>query len=92
MLPAGLVSSSKWLHQTCARYEVDISEMVIKLANQYPIIPELQVRHEWEPGDFAMWDNFGTCHYGVSGNTGGQHRRLYRVSAWSESVAPEPYV
>jgi taurine dioxygenase len=72
-------------------YEVDISEMLIKLANQFPIIPELQVRHEWEPGDFAMWDNFGTCHYGVSGNTGGQHRRLYRVSAWSESVAPEPY-
>ena len=27
---------------------------------------ELQVRHKWEAGDVAMWDNFGTAHYGVT--------------------------
>lgn len=73
-------------------YDVDLSELVIKLANQLPIIPELQVRHQWSPGDFAIWDNFATCHYGVSGHIGAQHRRLYRTAAWSESVKPEPFV
>ncbi|MDA9837411.1 TauD/TfdA family dioxygenase [Luminiphilus sp.] len=73
-------------------YDVDLSELVIKLANQLPIIPELQVRHRWSPGDFAIWDNFATCHYGVSGHIGAQHRRLYRTAAWSESVKPEPFI
>ena len=72
-------------------YTADASELLIKLANQYPVIPELQVRHEWEPGDFAIWDNFATCHYGVSGNIGNELRRLYRVSAWSETVKPTAY-
>ena len=48
--------------------------------------------HQWEPGDVALWDNFGTTHYGVSADIGTQLRRLYRVASWSEKIAPEPYM
>ncbi|WP_176399818.1 TauD/TfdA dioxygenase family protein [Novosphingobium sp. B 225] len=73
-------------------FETDISEALIKIANDYSKVPELQVRHEWEPGDVALWDNVGTSHYGVSADIGDQLRRLHRVAAWSENMKPEPYV
>ena len=69
-------------------YETDLSEFIIKMANELPKVPELQVRHQWQAGDVALWDNFGTAHYGVTADLGAQHRLLYRVAAWSESVAP----
>ena len=37
-----------------------------------PRTPELQVRWQWRKGDVALWDNFGTTHYGVAGDTGTQ--------------------
>ena len=73
-------------------YEAELSEQLIRIANDYCKIPELQVRHSWEPGDVAIWDNFGTAHYGVSADIGDQVRRLHRVASWSETVTPEPYV
>lgn len=72
-------------------YDAEQSETLIKVANDYSRIPELQVRHQWEPGDVALWDNFGTTHYGVSADIGDQLRRLHRVASWSERVKPEPY-
>ena len=69
-------------------FETELSEPLIKLANEMSKIPEIQVRHQWEPGDVALWDNFGTTHYGVSADIGTQLRRLYRVASWSEKVAP----
>ena len=69
-------------------YETDVSEYLIKLANEYPKIPELQVRHQWQKGDVALWDNYGTAHYGVTADIGDKVRRLYRVAAWSESIVP----
>jgi hypothetical protein len=36
----------------------------------------------------AIWDNFGTVHYGVTADLGDQVRRLHRVAAWSPSVRP----
>ncbi|MEQ1498533.1 MAG: TauD/TfdA family dioxygenase [Novosphingobium sp.] len=72
-------------------YETSQSEALIKLANEMSRIPEIQVRHQWEPGDVAIWDNFGTSHYGVSADIGASLRRLHRVASWSESVRPEPY-
>jgi taurine dioxygenase len=72
-------------------YSAEISELVLKIANEMPKIPELQVRHQWEPGDVALWDNFATCHYGVSADIGDQLRLLYRVAVWSESVTPTAY-
>lgn len=72
-------------------YDAIQSEALIKLANEMSKIPEIQVRHQWEPGDVAIWDNFATSHYGVSADIGNQLRRLYRVASWSEQVKPEPY-
>ena len=72
-------------------FETELSEPLIKLANEMSKIPEIQVRHQWEPGDVAIWDNFATSHYGVSADIGDQLRRLYRVASWSEKVKPEPY-
>ena len=69
-------------------YTAEISEFILKIANEMPKIPELQVRHQWEAGDVAIWDNFGTAHYGVTADMGDQVRRLYRVASWSESVTP----
>ncbi len=69
-------------------YETEVSEYLIKLANEYPKIPELQVRHQWQKGDVALWDNYGTAHYGVTADLGDKMRRLYRVAAWSEAVTP----
>lgn len=73
-------------------FETIHSEAMIKLANEMSKIPEIQVRHAWEPGDVAIWDNFATTHYGVTANVSSQLRRLYRVAAWSEKVRPQPYV
>lgn len=72
-------------------YTAELSELILKIANEMPKIPELQVRHQWEAGDVAIWDNFATCHYGVSADTGDQLRLLYRVASWSESVTPTAY-
>ena len=69
-------------------YPTDASEALIKIATDMSKMPELQVRHQWEPGDVAMWDNFGTTHYGVSAVIGNHPRELHRVASWSESVAP----
>ncbi|MFZ1743608.1 MAG: TauD/TfdA family dioxygenase [Pontixanthobacter sp.] len=74
--------------QRVAGYEADISEQLIRLANEFSKVPELQVRHQWEAGDVAIWDNFGTSHYGVSADIGDQMRRLHRVASWSEQVTP----
>lgn len=69
-------------------FEAVHSEMLIKMANEMSKIPEIQVRHSWEPGDVALWDNYGTTHYGVSADIGTQLRRLHRVASWSEKITP----
>ena len=69
-------------------YPTELSELIIKMDNEMPNLPEYQVRYQWSKGDVAMWDNFGTTHYGVTADLGNQARRLYRVAAWSENVTP----
>lgn len=69
-------------------YNADLSELILRIANEMPRIPELQVRYQWQPGDVAIWDNFATCHYGVTADLGNQRRLLHRVGAWSRSIAP----
>lgn len=66
----------------------DQGELILRLANDLSRLPEIQVRWAWRKGDVALWDNFGTTHYGVSGDVGTQLRRLYRVAAWSPHVRP----
>ena len=80
----GANGTVKRVHQ----YPIDLSELIIKLANELPRIPEFQVRYQWSPGDVAIWDNFGTWHYGVTSGVRGQHRRLHRVSSYSKSITP----
>ncbi len=70
-------------------FPTDLSELVLKLANELPKLPELQVRHQWRAGDVAMWDNFGTLHYGVTGDLSRtEPRLLHRVSAFSKNIVP----
>ena len=69
-------------------YRAETSELILRIANELPTIPELQVRHQWRRGDVALWDNFGTVHYGVTADVGNSVRRLYRVAAWSKDVRP----
>jgi taurine dioxygenase len=69
-------------------YDAEVSEALIRIANDMSKVPELQVRHQWEPGDVALWDNIGTTHYGVSGDVTSSNRLLHRVAAWSESMVP----
>ena len=70
-------------------YNADLSEMILRIANEMPRVPELQVRHQWQPGDVAIWDNYATTHYGVTADLGNQRRLLHRVSAWSRHIKPE---
>jgi len=69
-------------------YDAETSELILRIANDVLKVPELQVRHQWRPGDVAIWDNFGTVHYGVTADLGDKVRRLYRVAAWSKNVRP----
>lgn len=69
-------------------YSADFSELIFRIANELPRTPEIQVRHQWKKGDVAIWDNFGTTHYGVAGDLGDQFRRLFRVATWSKNVQP----
>jgi len=71
-----------------SQYPTALSELILKLASELPKIPEYQVRHQWQPGDVAIWDNFGTWHYGVVSGARGQVRRLHRVAAVSKSITP----
>ena len=67
-------------------YSADQSEAILRIAFDIPKKPELQVRHEWQPGDVAIWDNFSTWHYGVTADLRGNPRLLYRVGAWSKDI------
>lgn len=69
-------------------FSAEQSEQLIKLAIDQIKIPELQVRHSWQPGDIAIWDNLGTVHYGVAGDLRNRKRLLHRVAAWSPEVQP----
>ncbi|MET9128903.1 MULTISPECIES: TauD/TfdA family dioxygenase [Streptomyces] len=41
--------------------------------------PEHTVRHRWQPGDVALWDNRATSHY-ANRDYGDQHRVMHRIT------------
>ncbi|MFJ5018822.1 TauD/TfdA dioxygenase family protein [Streptomyces griseoluteus] len=41
--------------------------------------PEHVVRHRWQPGDVALWDNRSTAHY-ANRDYGDQHRVMHRIT------------
>jgi len=55
---------------------------------EHSVRDEFTYRHQWRKGDVALWDNYGTLHYGVTADLGDAVRRLYRVAAWSKNVQP----
>ncbi len=74
-------------------YPTDLSEAILKIMFETPKNPEVQVRHQWRPGDIVIWDNFATLHFGITrgllrGDIGPQTRELHRVSAFSPGVRP----
>nr|WP_234379826.1 TauD/TfdA family dioxygenase [Streptomyces caniscabiei] len=41
--------------------------------------PEHVVRHRWQPGDVALWDNRSTAHY-ANRDYGDRHRVMHRIT------------
>ena len=79
-------------HRKIPGIDQKLAEVLFRIYDHYCLLPELQVRHQWKKGDFALWDNFLTCHYGVTGNLTNEIRRMYRVAAESDTVRPEPFL
>jgi alpha-ketoglutarate-dependent taurine dioxygenase len=60
---------------------------VLNRLNEWASRPEFCCRHEWSPGDFAMWDNTGTLHRAVPYDLESR-RRMHRTSVGGfEAVA-----
>jgi len=55
-------------------FSTDASAGMIKIFQDYILMPENVVRWTWSPGDLAMWDNRATQHYAV--NDYGDNARL----------------
>ncbi len=62
------------------------SEGLLKLLFHQSQLPEFQVRHQWQVGDVAFWDNRCTQHY-ASHDYGATHRLMNRVTI----VGDRPY-
>lgn len=62
------------------------SESILKLLHHHAQLPDFQVRHSWQTGDIAFWDNRCTQHY-ASHDYGAAHRIMNRVTI----VGDRPY-
>jgi len=62
------------------------SEGLLKLLFHHSQLPDFQIRHHWEVGDVAFWDNRCTQHY-ASHDYGAAHRIMNRVTI----VGDKPY-
>ena len=57
----------------------DASIALIKIFQDYILLPENVVRWTWSPGDLAMWDNRATQHYAVN-DYGDAERVMQRLT------------
>ncbi len=55
------------------------SEGLLKILFRHSQLPDFQIRHQWEVGDIAFWDNRCTQHY-ASHDYGSSHRLMNRVT------------
>ncbi len=62
------------------------SQGLLKLLFHHSQLPDFQVRHSWQVGDVAFWDNRCTQHY-ASHDYGAAHRIMNRVTI----VGDQPY-
>lgn len=60
-------------------FDISDSETTLKKIFAYIDRPEYQVRHSWEEGDIAIWDNISTQHYAIS-DYWPESRKMHRVS------------
>ncbi|MDE0309143.1 MAG: TauD/TfdA family dioxygenase [Acidiferrobacterales bacterium] len=75
-------------YYTCRINELSEPESagLLKILFQHSQLPDFQIRHHWEVGDVAFWDNRCTQHY-ASHNYGAAHRIMNRVTI----VGDRPY-
>ena len=62
------------------------SEGLLKILFRHSQLPDFQIRHQWQVGDIAFWDNRCTQHY-ASHDYGAAHRLMNRVTL----VGDRPY-
>ena len=62
------------------------SEALLKILHHHSQLPDFQIRHRWQAGDVAFWDNRCTQHY-ASNDYGAAHRLMNRVTL----VGEKPY-
>jgi len=62
------------------------SHDLLRLLHHHSQLPDFQIRHTWQEGDVAFWDNRCTQHY-ASIDYGSAHRIMNRVTI----VGDEPY-
>ncbi|MGS2619212.1 TauD/TfdA dioxygenase family protein [Micromonospora sp. LZ34] len=55
------------------------SRAILDLLYAHLTKPEHIVRHRWQPGDVAMWDNRSTAHY-ANRDYGNQRRVMHRIT------------
>lgn len=55
------------------------SRTILSKLYQKAMIPEYQVRYQWDRHDIAMWDNLSTQHYAIS-DYWPEERRMERIS------------
>ncbi|HEY8526384.1 MAG TPA: TauD/TfdA family dioxygenase [Acidimicrobiales bacterium] len=55
------------------------SDGLLALLYDHMTAPEHVVRHKWQAGDVAFWDNRSTLHYAAQ-DYGGAHRVMHRVT------------
>jgi taurine dioxygenase len=61
------------------------SDRILDLVCEHATLPTYSVRHRWEHGDVAIWDEYATQHYAV-GDHFPQRRRMRRITV--EGIAP----
>jgi len=62
------------------------SHDLLRLLHHHSQLPDFQIRHSWQEGDVAFWDNRCTQHY-ASCDYGAAHRLMHRVTI----VGDRPY-
>ncbi len=62
------------------------SDGLLKMLHRHSQLPDFQIRHTWQVGDVAFWDNRCTQHYATH-DYGAAHRIMNRVTI----VGDQPY-
>ena len=67
---------TKWIYGVSRIEGESLLQMLYRHCTQ---VPEFSVRHHWQPGDVAFWDNRATLHYATD-DYGDEIRIVHRVT------------